>query len=117
MRGRKPYIPTEEHRKMVQSLTGLGITEDDICKMINNPQTGNPISPKTLRKHYRNELDTGNIVVNSKVAQSLYKKATGDGIGSVAAAIFWLKVRAGWKEKREELDRPSDLLNDPDPDV
>ena len=38
------------------------------------------------------------IKANSAVAQSLFKKATGDGPQSVAAAIFWAKTRMGWKE-------------------
>jgi hypothetical protein len=56
------------------------------------------IDPKTLRKHYRDEVDTGAIKANSKVAESLYRKALGDGPQSVTAAIFWMKTRAGWKE-------------------
>ncbi len=35
---------------------------------------------------------------NAKVAENLYRKATGEGRESVTAAIFWLKTRAGWKE-------------------
>jgi hypothetical protein len=60
------------------------------------------ISPKTLRKHYREELDTGATKANVKVAESLYRKATGDGPQSVTAAIFWLKTRAGWKQAGDE---------------
>ena len=37
------------------------------------------IDPKTLRKHYREELDTGHVVANAKGAESLFRKATGDG--------------------------------------
>ncbi len=54
--------------------------------------------PKTLRKHYRDELDTGHVKANAKVAENLYRKATGEGREAVVAAIFWLKTRAGWKE-------------------
>ena len=32
------------------------------------------------------------------MAENLFRKATGDGPQAVAAAIFWLKTRAGWKE-------------------
>ena len=35
---------------------------------------------------------------NAKVAENLYRKATGDGREAVTAAIFWLKARARWKE-------------------
>ena len=35
---------------------------------------------------------------NAKVAENLFRKATGEGREAVTAAIFWLKARAGWKE-------------------
>ena len=53
------------------------------------------IDPKTLRKHYRRELDTAHIRANAAVANRLFKRATTD---SVAAGIFWLKAQAGWRE-------------------
>ena len=56
------------------------------------------IDAKTLRKHYRQELDHGHIKANAKVAENLYRKAIGEGRESVTAAIFWLKTRARWKE-------------------
>jgi hypothetical protein len=56
------------------------------------------IDAKTLRKHYREELDTGHIKATAKVAESLFRKATGEGAQSVTAAIFWLKTRGGWRE-------------------
>jgi hypothetical protein len=56
------------------------------------------IAAKTLRKPFRAELDTGHIKANAKVAGNLYRIATGNGREAVTAAIFWLKVRAGWRE-------------------
>jgi len=53
---------------------------------------------KTLRLHYRAELDTACSKANAKVAGALYKKAIGDGSQSVSAAIFWLKTRAKWRD-------------------
>ena len=47
------------------------------------------IDAKTLRKHYREELDTGQIKATVKVAESLFRKALGDGSQSVTAAIFF----------------------------
>lgn len=91
MAGRPAFAPTEAQRSQVEALAGFGIPEDDIARTIG-------IDPKTLRKHFRDELDTGHIKANAKVAQSLFKKATGEGNQSVTAAIFWLKTRAGWKE-------------------
>src|SRR6478736_9649059 len=53
------------------------------------------IAAKTLRKHFRAELDAGHSKANAKVAGNLYRIATGSGPEAVTAAIFWLKVRAG----------------------
>lgn len=53
-------------------------------------------SEKTLRKYFREELDRGVPEANYKVASSLYKRATGN---DTPAAIFWLKSRAGWKDR------------------
>lgn len=98
MAGRKPFTPTKEQRSMVQAMTGYGVPQEDICLVILNPTTGKPIDSKTLRRCFRTELDTGTVIANSKVAESLYNKALGVGQGAVTAAIFWLKTRAGWKE-------------------
>ena len=72
-------------------MAGYGIPEADIACVLD-------IDPKTLRKHYRSELDKGHIKATAKVAENLYRKATGEGREAVTAAIFWLKTRAGWKE-------------------
>jgi hypothetical protein len=42
--------------------------------------------PKTLRKHHRDELDTGQVKASAKVAESLFRKAVGDGPQSVYCA-------------------------------
>lgn len=72
-------------------MAAYGIPETEIARVLK-------IDPKTLRRHYRDELDTGATKATAKVAESLYRKAVGDGPQSVTAAIFWLKTRAQWKE-------------------
>jgi hypothetical protein len=72
-------------------MAGYGVAEADIAEVIG-------IDPKTLRKHYRHELDLGHVKANVKVAENLFRKATGEDRESVTAAIFWLKTRARWKE-------------------
>ena len=53
----------------------------------------------TLRKHFEEELELGAAKANTAVAQFLFHQATGArGDGSVAAAIFWTKIRMQWKE-------------------
>jgi hypothetical protein len=87
----KPHEPTEKDRLAVETMAGHGIAQMDIARVIG-------VSISTLSKWYRDELETGAVKANSRVAQSLFDKATGNGNGSVAAAIFWLKCRARWSE-------------------
>jgi hypothetical protein len=87
------HKPTDETRSVAQALSGFGVRQDDIAKHMG-------IDPKTLRQHYRAELDMGEINANVKVAQTLYEQATDpDNPKSTTAAIFWLKARAGWSER------------------
>lgn len=88
---RRAHQPDPAGRRQVEAMAGYGIPEADIACVLE-------IDPKTLRKHYRSELDKGHIKATAKVAESLFRKATTDGSQSVTAAIFWLKTRAGWKE-------------------
>jgi hypothetical protein len=76
----------------VRAMSGYGVPHDDIATMLR-------IDPKTLRKHFRDELDRGSIEATAKVGQSLFRMAT-EG-NNVAAAIFWMKARAGWREKHD----------------
>ena len=86
------FEPTEEQRRLVRALAGFGITHEDIGKQVG-------CEPKTLRKHFREELDRGTVEATAKVAQSLFQMATTGE--NVAAAIFWMKARAGWREKSQ----------------
>ena len=52
--------------------------------------------PKTLRKHFEVELSVGDAKATAKVAQTLFNKAVG---GDTASLIFWMKARAGWRER------------------
>lgn len=88
----RAHKPTDANRKQVETLAAFGIPEWDIAKVVG-------VDPKTLRKHYRDELDLGHIKANAKVAQNLFNKACGEGRESVTAAIFWLRTRAGWREQ------------------
>jgi hypothetical protein len=82
--------PTEEQRRLVRAMSGFGIPQEQIA-------THMEMDAKTLRKHFRQELDRGMVEANVKVAQSLFQLATSGK--NVAAAIFWMKARAGWREK------------------
>jgi hypothetical protein len=89
--GRRAHRAEPFLKRQVEAMAAYGVPEEKIARVVG-------IDAKTLRKHYRDELDTGQTKANSKVAESLYRKATGEGPQSVTAAIFWLKTRAQWKE-------------------
>ena len=80
---------TDEQRNMIRQLSGFGITQDQICDMLD-------ISRNTLTKYCSTELRQGKAQANAKVAASLFKQAT-EG-SNITAIIFWLKCQAGWKE-------------------
>ena len=85
--GRPPHSPNESTRNMVTNATGMGLDQNTISALLD-------VTPKTLRKFYRYELDTGAAKANLSVAKSLYGRATGGK--DTIASIFWLKARAGW---------------------
>ena len=86
------FEPNDEQRRLARAMAGFGVPQDDIATHLD-------IDPKTLRKHFRQELDRGTTEANVKVAQSLFQMATQGK--NVAAAIFWMKARAGWREKHD----------------
>ena len=88
------HKPTEGTRAQVDALAGLvGLPQADIAAFL-------AIDLKTLRKHYRKELDTATTKANAAVAKALFTKATKGN--DTAAMIFWLKARANWREKQPE---------------
>jgi hypothetical protein len=84
----KEHIPTDDTRKLVRSLSAVGIKYVDIAGKLD-------ISDDTLVKHYKKDLENGRIDANASIGQTLFQQAKD---GNTAAAIFWLKTRAQWKE-------------------
>lgn len=99
------HEPTDQNRKTVEAMCGYGIPHAEIARVIG-------VDPKTLRLHYREELDTGHTKANAKVAESQFLQAVGapavfDAHGNMVRAeqsrvpscgIWWTKARMGWKE-------------------
>ena len=75
----------------VEAMAGYGLSPADIARVLD-------IDVEELKASYDKELSGGHIKANARVAESLYRKAIGEGRESVTAAIFWLKTRARWKE-------------------
>ena len=101
-RGRPPHVPTKETQDMVESLSGFGIPQDEIAKLIG-------IDPKTLRLHYADQIELGGIKATAKVAQNLFNMACKPNREGLQAAIFWLRVRAHWSEFTPRSPAPEPL--------
>lgn len=91
------FIPTDDQRDLVESLSGLGVPQDGIAKLVK-------ISEVTLRKHFAQEIELGILKANAAVSGNLFRIATGDGKAAATAAFFWLKTRARWREVPQEVD-------------
>ena len=91
--GRRAHKPDAAQRRQVEAMAAYGIPEIDISRVVG-------IDAKTLRKHYREELDLGETKANAQVAGFLFNSARN---GNVTAQIFWLKTRARWRESPVEL--------------
>ena len=68
--GSPEHVPTEESRAKVADFTCAGFTQTDIAKYFN-------IDDKTLRKHYRDELDKAKLEMIRGLSQNAYRMALG----------------------------------------
>ena len=98
MAGRKQHEPTPEQRQLVQLHATIGTTHEQIARIIG-------IDAKTLRKHYRDELDLAMAKANATIGGALFNKAKN---GDTAAQIFWMKTRARWRETNQVDHTSSD---------
>ena len=86
---RPRFAPTDQQRRMVKSMAAYGIRQEEIAGVIG-------VSAKTMRRHFRGELDRGATEANTQVAQTMFRMATSGK--SPASTMFWLKCRAGWRQ-------------------
>jgi hypothetical protein len=82
------HLPTDESRRLVESTSGLGLPHEQIGILVG-------IDDKTLRKHYRHELDTGKAKANGQIAKTLFSKALA---GDTTSLIWWTKAQMRWSE-------------------
>ena len=100
--GRPPHEPTEAMRQAVLLHATVGTPHETIASILQ-------IDPKTLRLHYRAELDEATAKANAVIGGALFNKAKA---GDTASMIFWMKARAGWRETVhvvQEKPEPSTL--------
>jgi hypothetical protein len=88
---RKPHEPSKESRQLVKLHATIGTTQVIIADILG-------IDVKTLTKYYRTELDQAVAQANASIGGALFNKAKG---GDTTAMIFWMKTRAGWREKHD----------------
>jgi len=94
--GRPLYEPTEKDRRTVEAMAGHGFKHEEIGGVIG-------VDAKTLRKHFRHELDTSAVRMLAKVAECVFLRATdmrstrngGNPQASITAAIWIEKTRGG----------------------
>ncbi|MHB1910413.1 MAG: hypothetical protein ACYCQJ_16330 [Nitrososphaerales archaeon] len=98
------FIPTDEQREQVVGLKAVGATDERIAHILG-------ISPDTLTKHFKIELECGLQEVLSRIATNLFRQALA---GDVTASIFVLKTRAGWSEKSVHVLEAVTAPRDPD---
>jgi hypothetical protein len=96
---RTVFAPSDEQRRLVKVISSYGIRQEDIAREVGLR------SPKTLRKHFREELDHGRIGANIRVAKTLYQMAISGR--NLSATVFWLERRAGWRSKPTLETRPT----------
>ena len=89
--GRPEFKVTSAAQKTVEAMVAYGIPERVIAGIVG-------CSEPTLRKHFSAEIDQAQSRANAKVAETLYQQAIA---GNTTAMIFWLKCRAGWRERQE----------------
>jgi len=95
-------------------MAGLGIPEDRMVIAVVSPETGQCISPVTLRKYFRPELDRGALKAEMQIGTNLLKLSE----TAPAVAIFLGKVRLHMKESKTiEIVTPISELEEQDIDA
>lgn len=87
----RAHKPTDESKQTVSLHATVGTPQDIIAKILG-------VDKKTLRKHYRDQLDQSTAKANATIGGALYNKAKN---GDTAAQIFWMKTRARWRETND----------------
>jgi len=92
------FVVTEADRIMVRNLAAAGVPVKRIARAIGPRATG--ISERTLFKYFREEMD---LAADQVTAAAQSKLIAGINKGDLGAICFWMKCRAGWKERAEHV--------------
>jgi hypothetical protein len=92
--GRPPFEVTGAKKAKVAELAKLGLPVNQIARSLR-------ISAKTLRKHFRDELDDSAIEANRQVLAKIFELAIN---GHAGAATFWARTRCNFRNGGSPLD-------------
>jgi hypothetical protein len=113
---RRAFKPTAEQRGWVEAMIGYGMSQAEIRLLIKHPQTGQPISLETLRKHFAEEIATGAVKLKALVGNRIMGWILGrggdlqDDRTRARLAIFVAKARMGWTvANRDQQVNPIDV--------
>ena len=96
---RTAFKPTAEQKRLVKVLSAHGIRQEDIATEVGLR------SPKTLRKHFRKELDLARISADIAVGKTLYQMASSGKC--IAATIYWENRKAARQARLVAATRPT----------
>ena len=135
--GRKPFVPSDKDRELVEKLATWAVPEQHIASLVGD----DGVDLSTLRKHFVEEIAKGRAKASMGIGSTLYQKAMA---GDVASLIWWTKTQMRWAEQPKvieisgqisitqaleeaaqrvieaeivEVDEPLQLANDPSPAV
>jgi hypothetical protein len=111
MSGKPEHVADETSRAEVAALASYGVPQEEIAIYIGT-------DAKTLRKHYRSELDSAKVKANAKVRRFLFEAASGDAMAKGATyadclrgSMFWAKTQMGFREGDEEIKSEPITIN------
>jgi hypothetical protein len=86
------YEPTADQRALVESASAFGITQAEIANQLG-------VDEKTLRKHFRVELNSGKFKVDMTAGNTVVElMKSRDERVRLAAVKYYTARRMGWKE-------------------
>ena len=92
----RKFQPTDELRERVKTLAGCGMRQREICQLIGLR------SRKTLRKHFRKELELGPVEALVSVKRTAFRLATSGRNPRMTKR--WLQQRARWSPNMRSRD-------------
>ena len=87
--GRPTFEACAKDREAVKLMAGYNIGQDKIALVVG-------ITEKTLRKHFKNELNASAAIVEAQLVSNLFNLAKGKDGTAFRANEFLLNCRFGW---------------------